>query len=239
MNGIVYPYGSSHLINEKTYVKLLANKVDKITLPTSVGAVQASTLIQFSGGIDSTFVLWWWLVNHPDEYCVVHHIDMIHFEKRNKEELEAVDKVLRWLDSQGLTNYFYIQNTFDYGNIPGLIYDVEVCGFIAGIILSTIRWDSITKVFFPIYGHETTREQTRRKVMNLTSDKEVECIYPLVGLTKTDVMKMMPYELLKLCWFCRVPIDGKPCENCHTCKQVKEGQPEVIEETLKKYLKGF
>ena len=30
MNGIVYPYGSSHLISEKTFIKLLANKVDKI-----------------------------------------------------------------------------------------------------------------------------------------------------------------------------------------------------------------
>jgi hypothetical protein len=236
MNGITYPYGSSHLINESTREKVLANKVDVITLPSPVNAIEATTLIQFSGGVDSTFVLWWWLVNHPDEYCVVHHIDMIHFENRNQKELEAVDKVLRWLDSQGLKNYFYIQNTFDYGNIPGVIYDVEVCGFIAGIILSTYRWKSINKVFFPIYGNETDREQTRRQVMQLTSKREVECIYPLVGLSKTDVMKMMPYELLKLCWYCRVPLNDEPCGNCHTCKQVNHGFPEVIEENLKKYL---
>jgi hypothetical protein len=241
MNGIVYPYGSSHLVNEVTREKILANKVETITLPSSKGAIKATTLIQFSGGIDSTFVLWWWLVNHPDEYCVVHHIDMIHFEKRNIEELKAVDRVLKWLDSQGLKNYFYIQNTFDYGNIPGAVYDVKVCGFVAGIILSTERWESISKVYFPIYGHETHREENRRKVMHLTitSGREVECIYPLVGITKTEVMKMMPYELLKLCWYCRVPIDEKICGRCHTCKQVEEGANEVIEENLKKYLKGF
>jgi 7-cyano-7-deazaguanine synthase in queuosine biosynthesis len=50
---------------------------------------------------------------------------------------------------------------------------------------------------------------------------------------------MMPYELLKLCWYCRVPIDEKPCERCHTCKQVAEGTNEVIEENLKNYLRGF
>jgi 7-cyano-7-deazaguanine synthase in queuosine biosynthesis len=75
--------------------------------------------------------------------------------------------------------------------------------------------------------------------MHLTSEREVECIYPLVDVTKTEVMKMMPYELLKLCWYCRVPIDEKPCERCHTCKQVAEGTNEVIEENLKNYLRGF
>ena len=239
MKEIVYPYGSSHLIGEKTREKILANKIDKIEIPSSKDATQATTLIQFSGGIDSTFVLWWWLLNHPDEYCVVHHIDMMHFEKRNKEELDAVDRVLRWLDSQGLKNYFYLQNPFDYGNIPGVVYDVEVCGFLAGIILYSERFKSISKVFFPIYGHETTREQIRKEVMHLTAKRKVECIYPLVGLSKTDVMKMMPYELLKLCWYCRVPLDGKACGNCNTCEQVLKGEPEVIEENLKNYLKDF
>ena len=239
MFGILYPYGSSHLINEKTIEALLANKVDKIEIPISDGAIKATTLIQLSGGIDSAFILWWWLVNNPDEYCVVNHINIIHFENRSKKELEAVDRILRWLDSQGLKNYFYLENTFDYGNIPSVVYDVEVCGFVSGIILSNSRWDSINKVIFPIYGHETKREKIRRRVMKLTSKRKVECIYPLVGLKKTDVMKLMPYELLKLCWYCRVPINDESCGNCHTCKQVNDGQSEVIDEHLKNYLKQF
>ena len=239
MNGIVYPYGSSHLINEKTVESVLANKIDKITVPISEGAIKATTLIQLSGGIDSAFILWWWLVNHPDEYCVVNHINIIHYENRSKKESEAVDRILRWLDSQGLKNYFYLENTFDYGNIPSVVYDVEICGFVSGIILHNSRWESINKVFFPIYGHETQREKTRRRVMKLTSKRKVECIYPLIGLSKTDVMKMMPYELLKLCWYCRVPINNQPCGNCHTCKQVKAGENEVIDEHLKNYLSQF
>jgi len=239
MNGVVYPYGSSHLLNQDTHEYSLANKVDKITLPVSTGSIKATSLIQFSGGIDSTFVLWWWLVNNPQDYIVVHHIDLIHYENRSKEELQAVDRVLRWLDSQGLTNYFYLQNTFDYGNIPGLIFDVEVCGFTAGIILSCDLWQSVNKVFFPIYGNETKREQTRRQVMHLTSNRQVECIYPLVGHKKSDIMKMMPYELLKLCWYCRTPHNSQPCGKCHTCKEVDSAHPEVVEENLKRFLEGF
>lgn len=239
MNGITYNYGSNHLLQENTRERILPNKVDKITVPCEKNSIKATTLIQFSGGIDSAFVLWWWLMNHRDEYCVVHHIDLIHLERRNKQELLAVDRVLNWLDSQGLTNYFYIQNTFDYGNIPGVISDVEVCGFTAGIILSTRRWESISKVFFPIYGNETIREKTRREVMKLTSKREVECIYPLVGLEKSDVMKMMPFELLKLCWYCRSPLNDEPCHNCHTCIQVDSCFTDVVEENLKDYLRGL
>jgi hypothetical protein len=241
MNGKVYTYGSSHLIYEKKIKGVLANKVNTIYVPISEGAKKATTLIQLSGGIDSTFVLWWWLMNNPDEYAVVHHIDLIHYENRNIQELESVDKILKWLDSQGLNNYFYLQNTFDYGNIPGLVYDVEVCGFTAGIILSCERWSSIEKVLLPIYiyGNETEREKIRREVMKLTAKREVDCVYPLIGITKEDVMKMMPYELLKLCWYCRTPIDGKPCGNCHTCYHVDIVKNDVIEENLKKFLGGF
>ena len=239
MNGILYPYGSSYLLHENTELKTLTNKTTQMIYPVLLDEQKPTTLIQFSGGIDSAFVLWWWLVNNPDEYCVVNHIDLIHFENRSKEELEAVDRILKWLDSKGLKNYYYLQNTFDYGNIPDVVYDVEVCGFIAGIILSSPLFKSIKDVYFPIYGNETSREKLRRQVMQLTAKREVECIYPLVGYTKTEIMKLAPYELLKLCWYCRVPIDNKPCGKCHTCKDVEDSHDEVIEENLKNFLKDF
>lgn len=239
MNGNFYPYGSNHLLSEEMSSQKLPNKVDVVEVPNISALSRATTLIQLSGGIDSTFVLWWWLVNHPDEFCVVHHIDMIHFENRSKKESEAVGNILKWLDSRGLKNYFYIQNTFDYGNIPGVVFDVEVCGFTAGVILATRRCQSINKVFFPIYGNETEREKIRREVMMLTAKREIECIYPLVGLEKFDVMKMIPFELLQLCWYCRSPLNGNPCGNCHTCKQVDDCFRDVVEENLKDFLKGF
>lgn len=239
MNGVEYPYGSNSLLSKNTKLYPLANEVSKLVYPVLEDHQKPVTLIQLSGGIDSAFVLWYWLINNPDQYCVVNHIELIHYENRNKKELAAVDRILNWLDSKGLNNYYYFQNTFDYGNIPDLVYDVEVCGFIAGIILSSPLLKSIESVYLPIYGHQTNREETRREVMKLTAGREVECVYPLVGLEKLDVMKMIPYELLKLCWYCRVPINDEACGNCYTCKQVLEAHPDVVEENLKNFLKNF
>lgn len=183
--------------------------------------IQPTTLIQLSGGIDSAYVLYKWLKENPNEYCLVHHINLINHEGRNKFEKKAVYDILAWLDENGLKNYFYLENTFDYGNLSFIIKDVEVCGFHIAVILRNPRWSSVKKVLLPIYNNETKREKTRRGIIKLvTYHKEVELIYPLKETNKHEVMDVMPSELLKKCWYCRTPKYDLPCGECKTCKEV-------------------
>lgn len=46
--------------------------------------------------------------------------------------------------------------------------------------------------------------------------------FPLIeaGITKTEMMKEMPQDLLSLTWSCRRSKDGKPCGRCHACRDI-------------------
>jgi hypothetical protein len=240
MNGIVYPYGSSHLIDTSSDYQTTANGVYKVKVPGR-NEIPATTLIQLSGGVDSAYVLWKWLVENPNEYCLVHHIKLINYEQRHDYEIEAIDKILKWLDKKGLKNYFYVQNTFDYGNFLDVISDSEICGFHAGILLRNSRWSGINKILLPIYNvtpnyakmQEGGREHNRLKLIKTTSKRDdYEIIYPLIHMSKIDVVRAIPRDLLDLCWYCRVPLNNKRCGNCFTCKQVEESVDKIKEDNL-------
>jgi hypothetical protein len=234
---MTFSYGHSHLVPYKTFdFKLYGQKFDVPTFDD----LKASSLIQLSGGIDSTYVLWKWLQENPNEFCVAHHIKLNGVdENRVQEESEAVDKILKWFDSKGLNNYFYLENTFDYGNFTSCIYDVELCGFLAGVILYSPRWGSVTKMIHSIYESESERETKRKRLMQITCERTIESFYPLKNKEKWQVINEMPQELLELCWFCRTPNSGKPCGECHTCKEVEESKEIIYQENLKGYLRNL
>ena len=185
--------------------------------------INPTTLIQLSGGIDSTFVLWNWLKNHPEEYCIVHHIVLTNREGRRVHEQTAVQKILAYLDSVGLCNYIYLENSVDYGTIGLTIKDVELCGFFAGMIIRSRRWSSLQEILLPIYKSETGRESVRRELINLIGRKsDFKITYPFAEMTKTDVIERLPTELFDLCWYCRKPVRGIVCGICPTCVEVKD-----------------
>ncbi len=239
MNGIVYPYGSSHLIDTQNDTIYLPNKIEKANFARLKDEIPATTLLQLSGGIDSAYVLWKWLKENPDKYCLVHHIVLINREKRHEKELEACDKILRWLDSQGLNNYFYIQNTFDYGNMTEVIWDVEICGFLAGVLLRADRWKNVDNILLTQYDRNTEREMSRRQILRTTARRNINFIYKLDTMTKQQVIEDMPKELFNICWYCRTPINGRKCGNCMTCKTVERANKKSIDDAYKNFLSGL
>ncbi len=232
-------YGQSHLI---------LPSLDIEDIPLVYGdEVKATTLIQLSGGVDSTYVLWKWLKEHPDEYCVVHHIVMEYSERKKKmfgdkrhfNEREAVDKILKWLDSQGLNNYFYIENKLDWGNFLTHSYDVETCGFFAGVILRSERWESVKNVILPIYGYDSDRELNRLDVMDIISYRnDINVYYPLSVMEKWQVINELPEELFNLTFYCRTPEDGRQCGKCFTCQEVSESLVKIEQNKILNFLEG-
>lgn len=232
-----YIYGSSHLLSTKEDTIRLTNG-QKVNMPGS-GEIVADTLIQLSGGVDSTYVLWKWLTENPDKLAVVHHIELKSYEGRSHKELESIDKILRWLDSNDLKNYIYLQNTFDYGNIPSSIYDVELCGFHAGFILRSVRFIETNKTHLPIYDATSEREERRRQILSFTARREIDCIYPLYGRNKWEIIEELPEELFNLTWYCRSPLNDEKCGICFTCREVVKSFDLIRENKLKKYLSGL
>lgn len=43
---------------------------------------------------------------------------------------------------------------------------------------------------------------------------------PMKAYNRTQILADMPPDLIRLCWWCREPKDGKPCHRCKTCEAV-------------------
>lgn len=181
-------------------------------------------LVQLSGGIDSTYVLYHWLKDNPNKTILVHHIHLKNNEGRLEYEKKAVDSILNYLREHGLDNFVYIESTFDYGNMGWIIKDVEVCGFFLGIILRNQKWTNLKKILMPIYKPEAgSRHKRAERIRNIVSlHREIEVEFPLLNMKKAEVMQGLPKELLDMTWYCRKPVNGKVCGVCITCKDVNK-----------------
>lgn len=181
------------------------------------------TIIQLSGGIDSTYLAYEYLRNNKDKTLLIHHIHLYNHEGRVKYEAIAVKNILKWFRANGLSNYNYVLTSFDYGNMRYIIKDIEVCGFFLGIFKRSKIYEEIKNVLMPIYAKEGERFERAKEIYEIVSkNAELNFHYPLRDLTKQEVIQRMPEDLLKLCWYCRNPTSsGQICGKCHTCKEVK------------------
>ncbi len=140
-------------------------------------------ILNLSGGVDSVFCLYDYLINHKDK-ILVHHCIMNNQNKelsdRANYELNAVKKVLNWLDSKSLNNYCYIESRFDHPVGVAIIQDIEIIGFITGLI---VKNNGISKCIIPANKHdlEVVPEISsirRFKIIELVSDKKLQYLYP-------------------------------------------------------------
>lgn len=203
--------------------------------------MKPTTFINLSGGVDSTYYLWKWLRENPDEQILVHHC--LYFQKRLKEEKEAVDKILKYLKKNGLTNFKYVETGIQRGTLRGRVLDIEVLSGISAIV---VKCDPTVKNVLLSYcseeckalwehlkygGEVDTFDENHRysrinKVLEVLTQREFSyiCYRGKDGglLSKKEMIHTMPKELFELTWFCRRPSNGRPCGVCHTCKKVKK-----------------
>ena len=199
---------------------------------------EISTFINFSGGVDSTYILWRWLLEHPKEIVVVHHC--LYFKRRLEEEKKACHAILDFFNRQGLTNYLYVETGMQKGTMEGRVMDIEVlCGLSAIVaklhptiknVLLTYCKEETSKLNNHILGGGTIynfdsshRYFKVNQVFDILGGKKYKYILPMEEgglLSKRYMIRNMPKELFDLTWFCRNPIEGVRCHTCHTCKKV-------------------
>lgn len=190
---------------------------------------KATTLLQISGGQDSTYVAWRWLTDHPDEILFLHHINLSHsLENRLAEENRAVGNILTYFRNNGLSNFIYFESDFAYGNLPRIsIKDIQVCALFAGIIFRTPVFENVKTLLLSWHEGEVDRVDINRgfRVKAMLKALEVDGIdiqFPIINTTRRQMADEMPPELLRLVHTCRKPIYGRSCGKCKTCLEMKE-----------------
>ncbi|UNC92709.1 7-cyano-7-deazaguanine synthase [Candidatus Contubernalis alkaliaceticus] len=187
------------------------------------------TLINFSGGVDSTYTAFEFLRNNPEDKLLLHHINLISPEavRRHKKESIAVNNILNWFKQNKLNNFEYLETTFDYKSFGYTIKDVVIVMFITGVMLKNPKRNNIKKIIMPNNKNDFSRkdyenmELTRFKVFKDMVDRDIEFIFPIKEISKFEITQSLPKDLFDLTWYCRRPLrNGKPCGKCGTCEEV-------------------
>jgi 7-cyano-7-deazaguanine synthase in queuosine biosynthesis len=196
------------------------------------------TLLNFSGGLDSTYCLWKWLTDNPNETLVVHHCNLMNNQNRYELEQQATHNILKWLVDNKLTNFEYIETTYDIRQIKYRSLDSQVIAFINGTMLISPKYKDLTHTIMcgpkDEYerlgnilqrGHKDNELIRNIPVISYIKNQkrnQLQPIYMVAHMTKTEIYNATPKELRDLSWSCRTPKDNKPCHKCHTCKQLRQ-----------------
>lgn len=186
-------------------------------------------LVLWSGGCDSTLVLYRLLKEHQDEdKGYVHAISVNHDQvPANKESQIARKKILAKFKKMRL----WVLHT--EVNIKSKGYrEVYPCG---GLTQPTI-WLTIINylkekedLYFgyikgdDIWHHKYAFEEACKNLFSLGC-RSGNVIMPLEYTSKEEVIKeLKQLNLLDLCWYCERPEKGKACGDCLSCKTHRKG----------------
>jgi 7-cyano-7-deazaguanine synthase in queuosine biosynthesis len=201
-------------------------------------------IIPFSGGIDSAGVLYHTLSKHPDKYFLVMKICLYNSISANRmtKEKEAVISILQRLNELGIQNFEYKELEYHYPTlgVPPL-WDSEAVYFAAATCIRA--YPEINRLYEGVTADDYEGEgadfyerlDKYAKILQLVADKEndFQIFMPLNKMSKFEIMKMLPPEILKLCWSCRYPTPKETysykLERCHFCPPCK-----VIDKALEK-----
>ena len=192
--------------------------------------MKPDTLLLLSGGLDSAYCMWRALSD--GRALRVHHVHLENREGRLHYEAEAVKRILDWMRSQGLDQFVYTESSFGYGDIRKLVRDHCIWAQWIGIIASGEPW--IERVIRPDHydstpggpdGFEMRRAERRyRKISWEICERELIWEHPIQHMTKAEVIRAMPRDLIDQCWWCRWPTkSGQRCHKCYTCRLVDAG----------------
>ena len=204
-----------------------------------------TTLLNWSGGIDSTYCLINWLQTHTKrETILVHHTKIKNHQKRDEAETLAIKNIRTQLSQDGHTNYRYLETTFDYGTLDRRtpIMDHEIIALWTGIILRNPNYWTVKTIITPFMEDldgRTDRIELWRNIYHTirplswqrNPPPPAQMTFPIMHMSKKQLLDGLPEEYRKLIWWCRRP-RKKPkgfyiCGQCPTCVSVLSQYPEA------------
>ncbi len=170
------------------------------------------TIINLSGGVDSTYLLYEYLSKGKN--LVVHHCNMINGEGRYLVEKSATRKVLNWLEENNLSTFKYYETVFDYGNLPYILKDIEVIAVFTSTLLRAPIFHHIKEIAVSANSSDESNNPNDISVVNRKAIidtlkppfVEAELTFPVIHISKEEMVRTLPKDLLQLTWFCRRPV---------------------------------
>lgn len=187
--------------------------------------MKPSILVMFSGGLDSTGMLW--KLIHSDAPLHIHHMNLINREKRALAESKSVSKILDCVSK--IKEFGYSESTHKYPSFENrIMWDSDIVAFVAGSIclsMPFIKHIAIGMTSTDL-NNQTLSNRIVRSQKILDAFTTATKIYPVKDMTKKEIWESLPDEIKELTWSCRTPRykDGIPlrCNRCNTCKELEK-----------------
>jgi 7-cyano-7-deazaguanine synthase in queuosine biosynthesis len=186
-----------------------------------------TTLVMFSGGLDSTAMLVKLLSETADELRV-HHIRMVNKERRDGAEQRAVEAIVAYC-RRHYRAFRYSESGLEFAELEAIPIDYLSIAFVACQV--AIDTAGCTRVAVGALEADTdivNRTARQRRVFDAMyecyrarklGEPRLEWIFPVYHAAKAELAAALPPELLDLTWSCRRPVEGlRPCLVCKACK---------------------
>ena len=186
-----------------------------------------TTLVMFSGGLDSTAMLVK-LLTESAEALRVHHIRMANREGRADAEHAAVEAILAYCRAH-YRPFRYSGSALDFSELAAIPIDYLSIAFVACQV--AIDTPGCTRIAAGALATDTdivnrcARQQRVFQEMyacyraRKLGEPEVRWIFPVYDVPKAELARELPPELLDLTWSCRRPVRSpKGWLACGACK---------------------
>jgi 7-cyano-7-deazaguanine synthase in queuosine biosynthesis len=188
-----------------------------------------TTLVMFSGGLDSTAMLVKLLAQDAAELRV-HHIRMVNKEKRHLAEQRAVEGILAYCRAH-YRPFRYSESALDFSSLEAIPIDYIAIAFVAcQVAIDTPRCTRIAAGSLSTDTDIVNRSARQQRVFQemyacyrarKLGEPEVRWIFPVYDTPKPELARELPAELADLTWSCRRPVRGSggwvACGACKAC----------------------
>ncbi|MGQ0653622.1 MAG: hypothetical protein ACT4P4_15360 [Betaproteobacteria bacterium] len=189
-----------------------------------------TTLVMYSGGLDSTAMLVK-LLEETRDPLRVHHIRMDNREGRSGAEQIAVNAVLPALRAR-YRDFACSESGLEFAALHAIPIDYLSIAFVACQV--AIDTPGCNRVAVASLAQDTdivNRSARQRQVFDAMyacyrarklGEPAVEWIYPVYHSTKAELAALLPAQIRELTWSCRTPLaEGagfRPCGACKACR---------------------
>jgi 7-cyano-7-deazaguanine synthase in queuosine biosynthesis len=189
-----------------------------------------TTLVMFSGGLDSTAMLVKLLAESSDDLRV-HHVRMVNREGRDRAEQRAVEAIVAYCRAR-YRAFRYSESGLDFSALEAIPIDYISIAFVAcQVAIDTPRCDRVAIGALASDTDIANRTARQKQVFEAMyecyrarklGEPRVELVFPVYDTPKAELAAALPHDLRDLTWSCRRPVDGfRPCGVCKACNARK------------------
>ncbi len=192
-------------------------------------------IVLFSGGLDSTYLLWKYLSEGKRVHA--HHVFICNKAEPDlwKFQKDAVNKIVLSLKKDFRFSFtkskheWYCYRKIGWDTDILLLHAqrlcINLCQFPLQVCLGWVKDDSERLIVRRRWENNVSGKlwiALRNSLTTITDNIPENLSYPLLdrGLYKHDLLSELPKQLINLTWSCRKPKENKTCGSCVPCRQL-------------------